>query len=201
MNYYRIEIEVQEKSKAGQEKIPMLPILKKVSFSFLISLSLSVSLTISISAQEQPERIVSEIPAHVPIKVEIIDAGADSKQGYALVQITNVSKKPIYHLLVYALYPESFANKNGVARYHVLRRFGSQRLQDIRQRPRAEDEFLPVGKTLTFKFREAELKSVVKYMIDNGIEEKPRLMLSFRVLSFGDGTGFAQPEGKEYPAK
>jgi hypothetical protein len=177
----------------------MLPLFRKPIYRFLKVLLVSSGLSLVVSAQEQPNRIVSEVPGHVPVTIEIIDGGPQARQNYARIKITNKSNKPIYHLSLYLGTPEDYTAKIVRWTYFTGRYFGSRHLMDVRQQAMAGDEFVKPGETITFKMEELALRRAFLHMTENATTERPRLIIRLRDLSFGDGTGYIMPEGLKYP--
>lgn len=177
----------------------MIPTSHKTLLLILKALLVSLCLSGAIAAQEQPERLVNEVPEHVPVKIEITDQGSSSKQEGASIKITNVSNKPIYHLSFYLGTPEDYKAKVVRWTYFTGRSFGSGRLKDVSKWAAEGDEFVKPGETITLMLSGYVMRTGFKYMAENATTERPRLIIRLGNLSFGDGTGFVSHEGLKYP--
>lgn len=153
-------------------------------------------------AQERAQRIVNEVPKHIPLKIEIINGDFDSNLEDASVKITNIGEKPIYYLHFQLNTPNDFpridGHKSGLPSSLT---FGDTRLSDLSKLANGDEKSLKPGDSMIFEINDKEALLFPEFLSKKGITEPPRLALVFQIISFGDGTGFLTTGGTKYPAQ
>jgi hypothetical protein len=124
------------------------------------------------------------------------------------IKIKNISSKPIYHIYIAALLPETEPLRTGGPIWFELQ-FGhpklvqnSIRLEDITESERKEHPLTPLepGKSLSMEIDDETAEQVRKHIeteFGNNNPVTKRLELTCQVINFGDGTGYLV--GQPYP--
>jgi hypothetical protein len=166
-----------------------------------------VTPAIAQSAEERELEI--NIPKHLPIKVGMKEekekAFKDLKNEKWLrdfeLEITNTGDKPIY-LLSLIITTEIIApfqigpdvNKMGFSIH-----YGRSELGDIETKAAPDDIPIKPGETYVFRFPDREQLDWDRFRKRENKPDAKKLILDFRILSFGDGTGFWGNDGMAVP--
>jgi hypothetical protein len=190
----------RKESNGSGEIYPMLPILKKASFSLFTLFFTSLSLVIAVSAQERGERIVNKVPTHLPVEIEIRNNDLESKLENTKIKVTNVGTRPIYFLLFALRTTDDFPKVDGhKAGLGTELGFGARHLRSVNKLATSDDASLKPGDSTIFDIDEKDVKGLESLLHRKGITDPPRLDLIFQILSFGDGTGFMTTGGTKFP--
>jgi hypothetical protein len=151
---------------------------------------------------DERQRIVNKVPRHVPLKIQIVNNGFDSKLQNASIKMTNTSEKPIYSLVFHLITPNDFPKINGHrSGLSSNLTFGARHLEDVTKFATGSEESLKPGDSITFDIDDKEARLFEEFLQEKGITEPPRLALLIQVLSFGDGTGFLTTGAVKYPSE
>lgn len=112
------------------------------------------------------------------------------------IEVKNTSTKPIYSILAYLEFPDDPV-QGGVSGIVVV--YGERKYIDLRRVGDPQDPHLNPGDTYVFTIPE-KLKKGLKVQHEKSPNNFNRLELHFGVISFGDGTGFAAEEFRDYRA-
>jgi len=113
------------------------------------------------------------------------------------IEVKNISTKPIYCILAYLQFPDDPVSGNGVSGFTVV--YGERKYIDLRRVGDPQDPHLNPGDTYVFTIPE-KMKKGLKVQHEKSPNNFNRLELHFGVISFGDGTGFAAEEFRDYRA-
>jgi len=154
----------------------------------------------------QGRQVEYNIPKNLPIKVKlkaqkeakIKDMGNTEWLRDFELEVTNLSDKPIYFVEFWLKLPETITENNNALAFML--RFGRIDFFHFDTRPIATDVPLKPGETHTFSIEETFLQRWAAFKQRRNEHDPGKILISFRHLSFGDGTGFAGG-GVPYPYK
>jgi hypothetical protein len=162
--------------------------------------------TPSVATSPQGRQVEYNIPKNLPIKVKlkaekeakVKDMGNTEWLRDFELEVTNTSDKPIYFVEFWLKLPETKTeNDNALA---FMLRFGRIEFFDFDTRPIETDVPLKPGETHTFSIEETFLQRWTAFKHRRNAPDPGKIQISFRHLSFGDGTGFTGG-GVPYPYK
>lgn len=167
-----------------------------VLFSFLIVLS---------NAQSDERVLENTIPQHLPIKVKI---KKDKEQSFKdmknekwvrefELEVKNTGDRPIYFLYLFLTFPEINLHEGTTLVYPLV--YGRSEIGDIKTLATEEDIPIDPGETYVFKIHPSQVLAWEKNVKEKGRPQPHKAILSFQILSFGDGTGYAGTDGERLP--
>lgn len=124
-------------------------------------------------------------------KVKNLDAEEDDWVGGLEIEVKNVSKRPIYFIMLGIQFPDSQTDKPNVKVGFPVK-FGSPRLINLKQTATSSDSSLQPGQSYTFKIPKAQVLGIqtMKNYKKLTAETTKNISATFRIINFGDGTGF-----------
>lgn len=139
--------------------------------------------------------IEDQIPAHLPLKVELQNLDAEKLLDNVTLKVTNLSKKPIYFLDFEIILPDVRSPQGDPIGFPL--RYGRIDLLQFDKPLRREDVPLQPGESYLFKIDNRSLEGFKQYSARISLtqSEIKRVYLFFYLLNFGDGTGFSTPGG------
>ena len=158
------------------------------------------------SVQEEERELEDQLPKHLPIKIKI---KAGKEKGFKdlkndfwardfVLEVKNIGDKPIYFLSL-NLWSDVKAASGQFIVFGLV--FGQIELGDIRVKAQPGDMSIKPGETYGFPIHPGELEA---WEFMNRKENRPpakKLRVSFDLMSFGDGTGYAGTDGLALPRK
>lgn len=139
--------------------------------------------------------IEDQIPAHLPLKVELQNLDAEKLLDHITLKVTNLSKKPIYFLDLEIILPDVLSPQGDPMGFPL--RYGRLDLLQFDKPLRSEDVPIQPGESYIFKIDSRSLAGFKQYSnrISLTQSEIKRVYIFFYLLNFGDGTGFSTPSG------
>jgi len=143
--------------------------------------------------------IEDQIPARVPIKVELEKHDVEPLLRNLEVKVTNTSEKPIYYLLLHIVLPDVISPRGYPIGFPL--EYGRTELVNFNEPLTEQDLPIPPGGTWVFKVPENNLSAFEKMVSRNHISQAPirKVQLAFELLNFGDKTGFSGRGGTAIP--
>ena len=162
--------------------------------------------TPSVATAPQGRQVEYNVPKNLPIKVKlktekeakVKDMGNTEWLRDFQLEVTNQSDKPIYFVEFWLKLPETITENNNALAFML--RFGRIDFFHFDTRPIETDVPLKPGETYTFSIEETYLQRWSAFKQRRNERDPGKILISFRHLSFGDGTGFAGG-GVPYPYK
>jgi hypothetical protein len=184
--------------------------LRKRLFLFFIIFLAAVFLmtgmfSLSAARSTEERELEDKIPKHLPIKVKIKKekekAFKDLKNEKWLhdfeLEVTNTGDKPIYFLDFILILPEISAPDGNEIGFPL--RYGRIALGSIENKAQLDDVPIMPGETYIFKVDERHALGWETFKRDKNKPQPKKLLLKFRMLNFGDGTGFIRTDGLFVP--
>jgi hypothetical protein len=161
--------------------------------------------TPSVAQSSEERELEDKIPKHLPIKVKIKKekekAFKDLKNEKWLrdleLEVTNIGNKPIYFLDFLVVMPGIKASTGNEIAFPL--RYGRVELGSIENKAEPDDIPIKPGETYVFKAYDSNVLGWDNYKRNNNKPQPKKLTLNFRILSFGDGTGFWTTSGAPVP--
>jgi hypothetical protein len=120
----------------------------------------------------------------VPLEVKVRNLQSETWLKDLEIEVKNVSKKPIYNILAYLMFPdETWAEHVG-----IRLEFGNPILVQLDKVAGKDDPHIDPGETYVLKIDEGFQKGFEKYARESP-EKYKRFVLDVEIISFGDGTG------------
>jgi hypothetical protein len=148
-----------------------------------------------------PEKIIEDqIPAHLPIAVELRNLDKEPFFDSFEVRITNLGQKPIYHLYFVLIVPQAAEQGFDLG---IRLEYGRAKLIEGEEPLQASDVPINPGETKTVGIEPKYVKGLVARCKQIGVDvgDLRRLVLVFQSLNCGDGTGFWSTEGSPWKSK
>jgi hypothetical protein len=148
-----------------------------------------------------PEKIIEDqIPAHLPIAVELMNLNKEPFFDSFEMRITNTGQKPIYHLLFVLIVPQAAEQGFDTG---IRLEYGRAKLIESEEPLQASDVPINPGETKMVGIEPKYVKGLVAHCKRIGVEigDLRRLVLVFQSLNCGDGTGFWSTEGSPWNSK
>ena len=143
----------------------------------------------------QLRQLLNDIPQHLPLRVEVRNLQTDRFAHDLEVEITNTSDKPIYYLSLIL----TLTGIRGSTGYEIgfPLAYGRRALLDLDNRALPEDVPIWPGESHTFTIPPVLREGWEQFAAQRGFGRvvPRRVRLRFRILSFGDGTGFVTTGG------
>jgi hypothetical protein len=165
-----------------------------------------VGIRMSTAQSQSEERVLEDkIPKHLPIKIKIKKekekAFKDLKNEKWLrdfeLEVTNTGEKPIYFLDFLLIFPEITDPAGHKTGYPL--RYGRIELVDLEAKVMPNDIPLNPGESYIFRLPESYVKGWERFIKHYSKSQPKKVSLHFRVLNFGDGTGFMWSDGAPFP--
>ena len=174
-------------------------------FFLAVILLVKVVLIPGVAQSAEERELDDKIPKHLPIKVKIKKekekAFKDLKNDKWLrdfeLEITNTGNKPIYFLSLNITLPE-IQGPGGLNMGFPIH-YGRSELGDIETKAEADDIPIKPGETYVYSFAEIRVLNWARFRQRENKPDPKKLILSFQILSFGDGTGFVGSNGLALP--
>jgi hypothetical protein len=162
-------------------------------------------ITPSIAQSSEERELEDKIPKHLPIKVKIKKEKEkefkDLKNEKWLrdleLEVTNIGDKPIYFLDFLLVMPGIKASTGNEIAFPL--RYGRVELGTIENKAEPDDVPIKPGETYIFKAYDSNVLGWDRYKRNNNKPQPKKIILHFRVLNFGDGTGFWTTSGIPIP--
>jgi hypothetical protein len=162
-------------------------------------LVLSFLLYQEVRAQDEPVKLINEIPKHLPLKIEIENADKEDLLQGLRIKVTNESDKPIYYLRFFLEVAD--VEKTGGLNVAENMWFGRLELGNWDELASENDASLKKGESTILKVPNIRVKGFDK-MLKRYSFTKPKIFkLRFGDLNYGDGTGYHTLGGQPYPEK
>ena len=124
---------------------------------------------------------------NMPVRVrKVKNLQSDTWPNDLEIEIENVSKKSIYFINAYLLFPD-VAVPNGISGVNI--KFGNSENMNIERYAKPEDEHLEPGQTFTLMIRGMDKRGLIAKQKKTPHSFK-KLEFEFEIISFGDGTGY-----------
>jgi hypothetical protein len=151
------------------------------------------------AAEASAYTIENQIPAHLPLKVELLNLDKEPLLANIEVKVTNTSKKPIYFLELAITLPD-FSLPQGAPLGYVFQ-YGRSDLATFKEPANSEDKPINPNESYVFKVTGEMLSIFEEQMtqINHTQSEVRRVYLFFAQLNFGDKTGFLSNAGTPIP--
>jgi hypothetical protein len=183
-------------------------LLKGALLLSLICLSLFLTnslLTQSIAQSTEERELEDRIPKHLPIKVKIRKekekAFKDMKNEKWFrdleLEVTNTGDKPIYFLDLLLTLPGVIAPTGNEIGFPL--RYGRVELGSIENKAKEDDVPIKPGETYIMKAYDSHILGWETFRRNKNKPQPKKLIMHFRILSFGDGTGFWGNDGVVVP--
>ena len=172
---------------------------------FLASITLLKGIYTPSVAQAEERELEDKIPKHLPIKVKIKKekekAFKDLKNEKWMrdleIEVTNTGDKPIYFLDFLVVMPEITAPDGNSMGFPL--RYGRIELGSVENKAEPDDIPIKPGETYIFKPYDNNVRGWDTFRRNHDKPHPKKLILYFRMLSFGDGTGFWRTDGHSVP--
>ena len=159
----------------------------------------------SISQLTEERELEDRIPKHLPIKVKIKKekekAFKDVKNEKWFrdleLEVTNTGDKPIYFLDFLLTLPGVIAPTGNEIGFAL--RYGRIELGSIENKVGPDDVPIKPGETYIMKPYDSHILGWETFRRNKNKPQPKKLILHFRILSFGDGTGFWGNDGVTVP--
>jgi hypothetical protein len=153
----------------------------------------------SLAQSSTAERVLEDkLPAHLPIKVKVKNLEKDKWADELEIEVRNTGDKPIYYLNLALLMPEVMVSGSPTGFSLV---YGNMELIDVKKRPEPADVSIQPGESYVFKLPERSVKGWKVHKAGSEQANPKKLVLIFKSLRFGDGTGFWTTGGVPVPNK
>lgn len=191
-----------EKSSAVVPKIVLFLSLISLASVYLISGTRS-----PVRAQSTERVFVDKLPKHLPIKVTIKkekekavkDLSNEKWPRDLELKITNTGVKPMYFLQMSLIMPEVTVQDGTPISFSIFYGPTIKKRGPIDFQASPEDVPISPGETYVFRIPEFNVESWERAQKRDNRPDATKLVLSFQILSFGDGTGFAGTTGVAMP--
>ena len=152
-----------------------------------------------VSATSTDRVIEDQIPAHIPIRVELRKHDVEPLLRNLEVSVTNTSAKPIYYLSLHIILPNVMSFTGHPIGFPL--QYGRIALVDFQELIGKEDLPIPPGGNLVFKVSEDNLAPFEGMVAKKKISQSPvrKVELVFDLINFGDKSGFAGRGGEALP--
>jgi hypothetical protein len=170
----------------------------------LLSFFFVRNVQISSMAQSEERELEDKIPKHLPIKIKIKkekekafkDLNNEKWARDFQLEVTNTGDRPIYFLDLSLVMPELTHDGYPIG---TDLNYGRIELGTFQEKPKPEDAPLKPGETYVFTIPENNV-SAWEYTIHEENRAQPRkIQIKFKILNFGDGTGFVGISGTPFP--
>jgi hypothetical protein len=162
-------------------------------------LVLSFLLYREVRAQDEPVKLINEIPKHLPLKIEIENADKEDLLQELRIKVTNESDKPIYYLDFFLEVAD--VEKTGGLNFAEHLRFGRQEFENWDNLANRDDPSLKKGESVILKVPESQIKGFGKLLERHSFTKPRKFNLWFSNLNYGDGTGYHTLSALPYPEK
>jgi hypothetical protein len=160
----------------------------------------------SVAQSTQQREMESTVPKNVPIKLKLKaekeakfkDRSNPEWLGDFELEVTNTSNKPIFHLALELVLPDTRSDNNNPIGFTL--RYGRIDFIDFNTRPIASDVPIQPGDTHAFTIDEDLQRGWQEYKASRNVLDPAKVQIWFVRLSFGDGSGF-DVGGEPYPYK
>lgn len=157
------------------------------------------------STPKEERELDDQIPRHLPIKIKLRkekekafkDLDNEKWLRDLEVEVTNTGDKSIYFIDLLLILPEVRAqsgNNMGFPLYYGKSKFGN-----LETKAGPDDIPIRLGDTYVFKIIENQVLGWDAFRRKHKWPQPKKLILHFRILSFGDGTGFMGNTGLFFP--
>ncbi|HEX8398335.1 MAG TPA: hypothetical protein VF644_12965 [Pyrinomonadaceae bacterium] len=154
---------------------------------------------IKVVAQDEPVKLINELPKHLPLKIEIENADKEDLLGELRIKVTNEGEKPVYYLRFFIEVAD--VEKTGGLNVAVNLWFGRQKLGDWDELANEKDVPLKNGESTILKVLESQVKLFNSMPERYGFLKPKKFRLIFGDLNYGDGTGYHTTGALPYPEK
>lgn len=173
-----------------------------------IVLFATLGLVQSASTQATKRSFESNIPPHVPLKIQI----KKEKEEKALdinnknwfrdieIEVTNTSDKPIYFLSLNIELVDLAPDRPNALRVFFLS-YGRGEFIEQNTKPIPEDVPIEPKATYTFVINETQRNGFENWRTENNGRDALKLRMWMNHLSYGDGTGFTSLGALPFPSK
>jgi len=160
--------------------------------------------TSSIAQSPQERKLEDEMPKNVPIKIKfkaekeakVKDlSNPDWLRDFEL-EVTNISNKPIYFLLLWLELPDTKSDNNNPLAFTL--QYGRIDFIHFNTQPLDTDVPIPPGDTRTLTIPDEEQQGWRGEKLRRNLNDPGKVRIKFVHLSFGDGSGF-DGAGRAYP--
>ncbi|HEX9927054.1 MAG TPA: hypothetical protein VGB02_00795 [Pyrinomonadaceae bacterium] len=149
-------------------------------------------------AQDEPVKLINELPKHLPLKIEIENADKEDLLRELRLKVTNESNKPIYYLDFFLEVAD--VEKTSGLNFIEYFWFGDR---EFRRGKFASEKDIPLkkGESAILKVPEDRVKGFNRMLERYSFTKPRRFILQFSHLSYGDGTGYHMLNAVPYPEK
>ena len=178
--------------------------LKAVVLSSVVLLSVVGVVSSTAQTQDEERQVENRLPEHLPIKLKVKnpekvkDLKNQKWLGEIELEVKNVGTKPIYYILMTLVLPD--VKVNGVTVGYRLR-YGRSDFVDLFEPVRPEDVPLLPGESYVFKVEEKSVRGFEFGLSKGLIPDAKKTFVHLQMITFGDGTGLAGPDGMSLPNK
>ena len=147
---------------------------------------------------DEPVKLINEIPKHLPLKIEIENADKEDLLRELRLKVTNESNKPIYYLDFFLEVAD--VEKTSGLNFIEYFWFGDR---EFRRGKFASEKDIPLkkGESAILKVPEDRVKGFNRMLERYSFTKPRRFILQFSHLSYGDGTGYHMLNAVPYPEK
>jgi hypothetical protein len=196
------EIMIPLKSLSSPMKIFLLFAVGVIAVALL-------NVTISTTAQssQSKRQLDDRVPGHLPIKIKIKKEKEEGFQDLAnehwprdfQLEVKNTGDRPIYGLGLAWELTEVRAPDGNI--YGATLNYGRAEFMTVPgETPKPDDVPIQPGEIHVFKLSKPMADGLASFAKENHLTLK-NVMVWFRFISFGDGTGWEGPEGKTFIRK
>ena len=170
-------------------------------FLFCIIISVNAQDNYLANTQDEDLNLISKVPKHLPIEIEIINGKSEDILSDVEVKVTNTGEKPIYYLKFVIMTTKDFIDLNG-NRFGFEMKYGRPNLVTFTELANETDVPIKKDESYTFRVNKREIKGF-KQEVNRilQLEIPKKFLLEFQFLSFGDGSGFWTTGGTPFPSK
>jgi hypothetical protein len=163
--------------------------------AFLVLCTVGIVSSTAQSTQKEERELEDKIPKHLPIKVKVKNLNNEKWARDVEVEVTNTGDKPIYYLRFSLSLPEMITENNRNLGFPIS--YGRDDLIDFGERLQPDDVPISPGESYTIKIPEQLQQGWEGFVKRRGVsKDKPKkVRLVFKLLNFGDGTGFNTLDG------
>jgi hypothetical protein len=147
-----------------------------------------------------PERVIEDqVPAHLPLKIEINNLQVEPLLRNLEIKVTNISEKAIYFLELDLVLPDVLSPSGHPISFPL--RYGRTRLIDFQEPLRSEDVPIQPGESFSFKIPAKNLGAFERLAARMNLPQSAikTVYLLFQQINFGDKTGFSTSGGLPVP--
>jgi len=179
---------------------PKTFVIKTKVLILVLSLLFTASFSLDMKAQDDEEKLINEVPKHLPIKIEIINGKSEDLLSDLEVKVTNTGEKPIYFLDFIILTTKDYLSSSGKQLMFEMK-YGRKELVTFGVLANDEDVPIKKGESYTFKVDQREVENFKESMRRSFSSVPQKYLLKFQFLNFGDGTGFWATGGTPFSTK